>query len=354
MKKQYIFLCSFLIIVASLNAQNLVPNPSFETYTLCPDQMSLEIQNGGNTTTEDEVKRAPPWQITTQGTSDYYNICAPIEGGSTIYSVNVPNTIIGYQCPRTGNAYTGICTELPMYREYISAPLLSSLVAGTKYYVSMYVNLADTDVFNAMSFVPSDRIGVYISNGYPDTTGVYDPSAQCECNYIHQIPQIENPSGNLITDTLNWVQVSGWYTALGGENWITIGNFRPDLITSGYTSYYYIDDVCISTDSSNCITAGLSDCTQKSDVGIKQNLDLNNSSVYPNPIKKDGTLSFSNPKNQTCTLTLYNTQGVAVATINNITSNKVKISADNLPSGLYYYVLSAKDDVLAKGKLVVE
>ncbi|MCW5919526.1 MAG: hypothetical protein KIS71_07080 [Bacteroidetes bacterium] len=32
------------------------------------------------------------------------------------------------------------------------------------------------------------------------------------------IPQIENPSGNIIYDTLNRVQISGTYIANGGEN----------------------------------------------------------------------------------------------------------------------------------------
>lgn len=331
-KKQYILLCSLLIIIVSLKAQNLVPNPSFETYTVCPQGFS----GWYGTYTPDEVKDAPPWSMATYGTADYFNECCTT-------SVGIPLNDVGggsYQYARTGSAYMGVITKVGVNnREYICAPLLSALTTGTKYYLSMYVNRPNAGV-------PSDRIGIYLSTNYPDTSLTTGAGG----GYLPVTPQIENPVGNLLSDTINWVQISGWFNALGGENYITIGNFRPDSLTMGVggfsESYYYIDDVCISTDSSVCI--------QNGDAGIKQNLTITNSSVYPNPIKQDAILSFSNSENQICTLTLFDNQGVVVNTINNITSNKVKISANNLQSGLYYYILNAKDNILAKGKLVIE
>ena len=51
-------LCNIIL----LNAQNLVPNPSFETNTACP-------------TTWGRIPDAPPWQIPAghSGTADYFN-----------------------------------------------------------------------------------------------------------------------------------------------------------------------------------------------------------------------------------------------------------------------------------------
>jgi gliding motility-associated-like protein len=67
------------------------------------------------------------------------------------------------------------------------------------------------------------------------------------------IPQITNPSTNFILDKTNWVPITGEYTAVGGEQFITIGNFNTDANTitkpaQGGTqqwAYYYIDDVFV-------------------------------------------------------------------------------------------------------------
>ena len=38
-------------------------------------------------------------------------------------------------------------------------------------------------------------------------------------------PDVRSRAGELLTDTANWLLVSGWYTAEGNEDWITIGQF---------------------------------------------------------------------------------------------------------------------------------
>jgi hypothetical protein len=68
---------------------------------------------------------------------------------------------------------------------------------------------------------------------------------------------------SIITDTLNWVKFFGSFTADSAYKHIMIGNFFDDGNTnivqqaSGTFAYYYIDDVCLSTDStftSNYVT----------------------------------------------------------------------------------------------------
>ena len=55
------------------------------------------------------------------------------------------------------------------YREYISAPLLVSMQSGVNYYVSMYVNFSCN---TNPCYDGNDGLGIYISNGTPDTTGI--------------------------------------------------------------------------------------------------------------------------------------------------------------------------------------
>jgi hypothetical protein len=105
-----------------LSAQNLVPNPSFETYTACPTGSS-------------QLNKATPW-VGTNGSSDYFNSCA----GPPI---NVPNAAYGYQQARTGNAFSGIYFingYSVNYREYSQVKLTTPLTVGDCYLVKFYVN----------------------------------------------------------------------------------------------------------------------------------------------------------------------------------------------------------------------
>jgi hypothetical protein len=70
--------------------------------------------------------------------------------------------------------------------------------------------------------------------------------------FIHYIPQVENTT--ILSDSLGWTKISGVFTATGGENILTIGNFRDDTSTNSMfvknspafpASYYYIDDVSV-------------------------------------------------------------------------------------------------------------
>lgn len=309
---------SMLLIFTLINnarGQNLVPNPSFEADTTCPQERSGWYR-------ADEIKDTPPWRMATYGTSDYFNECSV---GTT---VGVPfnfagNGSSGFQYARTGNAYVGVATKVGVdYREYICAPLISAFTTGTKYYVSMYINCPN-------SGIPSDRIGVYLSYNYPDTSGVGS-------QHIPVMPQIENPTGNLLSDTLNWVQIAGWYTALGGENYVTIGNFSPDSMTLGvggfYQSYYYIDDVCISTDSSVCI---------QQESGIKQKIISNTLNIFPNPANSVIQVTVNN--NPNIEIKILNLLGNQL-----LETNQKEIDVSTLTNGVYYLSAKSKEGFYTK------
>ena len=54
-----------------------------------------------------------------------------------------------------------------------------------------------------------------------DSSGIY--------SFVN--PQVSNPSGNILSDTLNWTLVSGMFVATGNETFLTIGNFKTDSNT---------------------------------------------------------------------------------------------------------------------------
>ena len=203
-----------------------MPNPSFENYTACPSFAS-------------QLERAAPWFNPNVGSPEYFNACATwgsfmsLPAGSTGH----------FQYPRTGNGFAGIYTfrtDIQDMREYVEVELTEPLEADKCYYLEFFVN-APNDFELA-----SDGVGAYVSQGAITGTNA---------NPFMVTPQVENPSGNVITDTLGWTKVSGYFTAVGGENHVTIGNFKNDANTNWTqinwnvwyigTSYLYVDDVTL-------------------------------------------------------------------------------------------------------------
>ena len=215
---------SFGLAAPAAQAVNLVPNPSFETYTSCPTSFS-------------QINLAAPWFTPNTGTSDFLDACAP----NTFPSVNVPANQQGFQSAHTGVGYAGLIplSAAADYREYVSAPLNAPLVPGTPYNVQFWVSLADS------SLLAIDRMGAYLSVGSVGPVPNYAALAFT--------PQIESPLNQFLTNATGWTLISGTFVAAGGENHITIGNFHSDATTNSTAgpglwpggSYYYIDDVSV-------------------------------------------------------------------------------------------------------------
>lgn len=222
---------SFLFVILLISnisfAQNLVPNPGFEMYDTCPNTVGQF-----NFTTN--------WNIL-YNSPDYYNSCC------TNPLVSVPYNMLGYQYADSGNAYAGFwCYSDPLYREIIGTQLTSPLVVGQKYYVRFRINLS----LNYNSNSACDKVGLRF------TTVQHSPTNPPPINNTADIY-----TTNIITDTLNWTTVSGSFIANAAYSFIEIGNFFDNANTniqvirfqnSDY-AYYYIDNVCISTDSMECI-----------------------------------------------------------------------------------------------------
>lgn len=216
-------------------ANNLVPNPSFEQFTTCPPGVAPPFT-------------AAIWSLpSVGGSSDYYNSCAPAAS-----FVSTPDNGFGTQVPRTGSGYAGfILRPTNLYREYLEVQLTTPLVAGNTYQVSFYVSLADQSKWAI------DKFGTYLSVG---SVGPINGAP-----VLPFVPQVMHPIGTFITDKTNWTQISGSYTATGGEDHLVIGNFYDNVATTpqmgqgGFYegSYYYIDDVSVCA---TCVTPPCDSC----------------------------------------------------------------------------------------------
>ncbi len=224
-RKYYILILSIFFFEEAFAQVNLVPNPSFEQLVSCPNSQG-------------QINLANPWfQPFTdsngiqQSSTDLYSSCN--NGSWGINNVN------GFQLPKTGNSYIGASYYVGVvtHREYLEVKLNDSLLNNQTYCVTFYVSLADRCNYAASNF------GVYFSND--SCLHVIPPDT-----IIPYTAQVLNPSSNIITDKDNWILIELQYLAQGGENFITIGGFDPNNITTigggnANVAYYFIDDVSV-------------------------------------------------------------------------------------------------------------
>ena len=246
MKKRWISLISLLALLQyghlkAQNTDNLVFNPSFEEYTECPQRIdAIGIMSG-----------VDAWWQPTKGSSDYFNPCGGRE-------CQTPRNKMGYQEPHTGVAYCGIYCSKENYREYLQTELKEPLNAGHRYRVSFWASLADKSpnaIATLGALLTSDRISDTTWNilMHNETTELENGQKQVIATYYK--PQVSNPSRYVLIYMDQWNEIAGEFTAVGGEKFLTIGNFNSfnhssvidtradNTVLSG--AYYYIDDVSV-------------------------------------------------------------------------------------------------------------
>lgn len=241
------FVLFLLLFWSAGRAQNLVPNPSFEEYVICPTTLS-------------QIYRAVHWFQPQGATSDYFNACSIFEPAA------VPKNTIGYQFARTGDGYGGFLGVVSVgapadYREYLEVELLEPLTEGVRYDVSFFVSLSEN------SGLAIHSIGAYFS-----TDSINDSTNLMPLPYT---PQVQNPARLFLDDTMSWTRVSGTFVASGREKFMTIGNFKPLTTTDTIgvesdvqvfqSAHYFVDDVCVVE-----VPKNLNDFTLGKDTAICQ------------------------------------------------------------------------------------
>lgn len=224
------------------DAQNLVPNFSFEEYKQCPTDLNIRYKK--------EI--VPGWYMPSSGTADYFNFCTKVQ-------VGVPQNFMGYCLPKDGMAYVGIILlhnppdtftskGLSNYREYIQTSFTHELEKDKIYEISFYYFVASYSTYAV------NRLGAYISS-----EKVSDKRKTTVLNFK---PQVSIDTTAIDYEPDKWFLFKGEYKAKGGEKFLTIGNFYDDNCTafkpcdltglsevkqmkvrSEKIAYYYIDMV---------------------------------------------------------------------------------------------------------------
>ncbi len=185
--------------------KNIVPNGSFENFR----------KKSGN------IKNAIPWQQI--ASVDYYQ--EPISNDTT-----------SQKGARTGTCYAGLRFQ-KKYKEFLQVKLAEPLHRGTVYEYEMYVRLAFWSNASLKSLG-----ALFTKMGYKSQGDVVRAAL---------IDTISKKSSFI--NGYKWFKVSGKYQADGGEKYLTIGNFSPNVkkdmvrmnvFKLGFKeAYYFIDDI---------------------------------------------------------------------------------------------------------------
>jgi gliding motility-associated-like protein len=237
------------VLCLQMSGQNLVPNPSFESYGNLPCSWITNENTFNNALDE--------WYMPTDGSTDVFSTLVATSCYSHCLSTNGSSS--GQQMPRTGDIMTAIltwgagCGSTPNFREYIAVQLTSPLEVGSTYYAELYVSFAD------FSEVSTNNIGMYFSEDM-----VYEPSLCLELGLTPQVNETE-----IISDSEGWTKVSGTFVATEPYEYLVIGNFydNPSTATlvnpnsNQINARYFVDDVlvqnaCLSASSDTTICEG--------------------------------------------------------------------------------------------------
>ena len=193
-----------------LNAQNLIPNGSFEDLDDCPSELPVQGYSAPN--------RPYHW-FRASGSPDYFNSCEDDQVSDPPIT-SVPHNFASFQYPQDGQAYSGMWTRLvDNGREMVGIQLTEPLQIGMTYYGSFWANAAfggNSTVFVAGA---SNNIGILFTMAldewmqYP----IKDPPFGLR-NFAHI------KSDSVITDTIAWTLVSGNFVADSAYQYLVVGN----------------------------------------------------------------------------------------------------------------------------------
>jgi hypothetical protein len=260
-----------------------------------------------------------------------------------LFTTSCTHTLAGVPKNRFGDIFakdgSNVIGFEPVYnnsetKEYIYQQLVAPLQAGKVYCLSFFVSRADRISYAVKS------IGAYFSSilQIPNGSG-----------YINKAPQVDNQSG-FLTDTIGWTQIQGCFTAIGGEQYITIGNFNSNANTDTLRiepvnalstttvdiAYYYIDDITL---------------IDQTTVGVNELGNGSSFEVYPNPANDIINFKFSNTIEKR-KIELFDAIGNLVLE-KDASSNNLSLITDNLSNGVYFYTILVGEKNIKTDKIVI-
>ena len=216
---------SFLILLfgCNLNAQNIVPNASFEISKKKPRFMS--------STGRDFESAIYKWTVPNEASTD---LITPRFDSKNL--TEIP--------PRTGEQMIGIVVNGDYWAEYGKIKLLEPLKKGTEYYVEYWISMPT--YYSKNKPVPTnlnDHFGLYFSKD------IYNGDKRI----LTAKPHV-GATPNDVARPVKWTKVTGKFVADNNATHLYLGQFLdetdPGKLAKGY---FFIDDVFVEAFTNSAV-----------------------------------------------------------------------------------------------------
>lgn len=305
------------------------PTHTYSTAGTYAVKLTVTNANGNNSLTKENYiiisSAALPF------TEDFENVTFPPEKWSV---TQAPVDVIKWQ-RNTSASGNGTSTACAFVRHYF----YGSSLGEKDNLISKAINV--TGVTSAtMTFKVAYKN--YPFPAYYDTLRVF-VSTDCGSTFG---PAVYTKGGtSLATDTS-----TSEYTPSGAVDWrtetVSLNSFVGNNIVvkfetgNGWGNNLYLDDINIT----GSITTGIENQTNNNAVTI---------SIYPNPFNTTSTIEIKGLTQLNCEFKIYDLLGKEVLK-STITNSKSEIHKGDLSSGIYLYRVFNKNELVGKGKVIVE
>lgn len=248
--------CSLFVTYLRCEAQNLVSNPSFELKDTCPYTIGF---NEGD---------RPLYWYSWLNSPDYFNACVDTSDDLATL-VSVPQNGWTFQYPWDGESYVGMVTYYAgeSFREYVGSELIEPLQVGCTYQLRFRTSPANNGNYWLISgSTACNNVGMLFttsSNAW-SAPEAWPPGPDFPFrNYAHLKTTVP------ADDTTAWTLVEGTFVADSAYQYLVLGNFFPDSLTTAIQlddadpwygiSYYLIDGVEVVPLDRGCNGLGVQD-----------------------------------------------------------------------------------------------
>lgn len=314
MKKTTLFI-AFAIISISAFAQTIL-NPGFETW----------VPNNECTTTY----QMPDHWVTHDILLTYLNE----QLGNPGYTVHSVTQVAGH----TGNDAVQMGVDISNFGD---------TVAGGVFYCDSAIKVM------GVLFGSNEMLGFPCTGRPANLTG------------WHKWTNVGNDSAQIILILTKWNSTTQSRDTIGGgvlDFFTSVTPWTSFTIPIGYAMNIYPDTAFIyAANNSTYPTIGsvftIDDLafTGTVPIGINETVAASHSAVVmPNPFNEQATLNLKDTQISNGKMELYDVLGNKVRQVENLSGSSFIISREGLPAGIYFYMLSEENALIATGKISVE
>ncbi|MFN3404907.1 MAG: T9SS type A sorting domain-containing protein [Cytophagaceae bacterium] len=350
------------------------------------DSVTITVLSG--TTTASVSIAASPSNAICAGTSVTFT-ATPVNGGANpAYQWKLNGTNVGTNSPSYSNSSltngNTVSVEMTSNSSCVAGGAVSSNIitmevnttAGTPETITGNTTICEgssqtysvSPVSNASSYtwlLPSGWSGTSTTNTISVTAGSAGGNISVKANNgcgssaeSLRFITVNNLPSVTFSPMMNVCNTAGPFALFGGDPeggaysgpGVSGGQFNPSSAGIGTHSLLYT-----YTDNNLCSRSATSQITVDVCTGNLGQADINSVTVQPNPFSNHAVMFIPKTvKPENAYLYIFNMEGILVKTIQDINTNEVIISSENLASGMYFFQLVNHNKLVSRGKLLLE